>query len=273
MDISVVIVNYKSGPDTLRCVRSILDSGLEVSDGRQLGIEVVVVDNASGESIGADLRSGFPEVRFVQLSKNLGLGHGNNVGIEESSGKYVVVMNPDTLARRDTFQVLWKYMEAHPEVGVVGPRQLNPDLSVQGSCFRWHSVMTPVYRRTPLGRIRLARCDLARFKMCDADFGRLQEVDWLLGSFLFMRRSALREAGGFDEGFFLYFEDTDLCRRFHQHGWKVMYNPSAEILHNHNRESARRPWYAFYLSKATRIHLSSWFRYLRKWGIGYPGKG
>jgi GT2 family glycosyltransferase len=88
-----------------------------------------------------------------------------------------------------------------------------------------------------------------------------------LGSFLFCRAEALKQTGLFDERFFLYFEDTDLCRRFWQKKWKIVYYPEAEIIHNHARASAREPWYKFFINRAGREHLKSWLKYLLKWGV------
>ena len=92
-----------------------------------------------------------------------------------------------------------------------------------------------------------------------------RDVNWLLGSFLFMRKTAINEVGAFDDRFFLYFEDTDLCRRFHAGGWRVVYYPEAEIIHNHNRASAKTPWYKFFTSITTRVHIYSWIKYALKW--------
>jgi GT2 family glycosyltransferase len=127
-------------------------------------------------------------------------------------------------------------------------------------------LFTPFYRRTPLGRTKRGQKDLDRFLIKDFDHRSERSVDWLLGSFLFIRAEALAEVGLFDERFFLYFEDTDLCRRFWRAGWKVVYWAEAKIIHNHYRLSARLPWYKFFLNSAARHHIISWLKYLGKWG-------
>jgi N-acetylglucosaminyl-diphospho-decaprenol L-rhamnosyltransferase len=156
-------------------------------------------------------------------------------------------------------------MENNLKVGVVGPKQFNPDGTVQDTCFRWPGLLTPLYRRTPLGKIGLAKKDLDRFLYKDYNKNEAREVDWLLGSFLFCRAEALRRVGAFDERFFIYFEDTDLCRRFWRGGWQVVYNPEVAITHNHKRQSAKTPWYKFFQNKASLHHLASWVKYLWKW--------
>jgi len=338
MDISVIILNYKSKGLTLNCVRSIRESDFKKSPqlllrqsyggqaplslaeaGQARGVikyEIIVVDNNSGDSIGEILNWQYPEVKFIQNERNIGMGAGNNVGIKRAKGKYVVIANPDILVSRNALRKMYDFMEENKDVGVAGPRQFNPDRTVQDSCYRWHGLFTPVYRRTPLGKFKFAKKDLDRFLMKDVDLsmsniredindknpsnpslikggvisnppsplaprlprcgggrgggyqGGAMEVDWLLGSFLFCRAEALRQVGMFDERFFLYFEDTDLCRRFWQKNWKVVYFPEAEVIHNHTRSSAQEPWYKFLVSAPARSHIASWIKYLKKWGIG-----
>lgn len=262
MDISIVILNYKNRGLTLHCINSIKEA-----DFNNLKYEIIVVDNNSDDSLGDILNWQYPEIKFIQNKKNIGMGAGNNVGIRVAQGEYVAVMNPDTIAFRDTFNLLYDFMEANPKVGLVGPKQYYPDRSVQDSCFRWYSLLTPLYRRTPLGNLNFAKKDLDRFLMRDYNKKYEREVDWLLGSFLFFRTKALAKTGLFDKRFFLYFEDTDLCRRFWQSGWEVYYYPKAKIIHNYLRQSAHEPWYKFFINQSSRIHLISWFKYLLKWGL------
>ncbi|MCX6792609.1 MAG: glycosyltransferase family 2 protein [Candidatus Falkowbacteria bacterium] len=265
MDISIVIVNYKNKGLTLNCIRSVEESALN-----NLKHEIIVVDNNSDDNIGQILAWQYPKVIFIENKSNVGMGAGNNVGLKRARGKYVVVMNPDTFAFPDTLAKLFVFMEANPSVGVVGPKQYNPDKTIQDSCYRWHSFFTPFFRRTFLGRSGFAKQEIDRYLMQDYDKKTIREVDWLLGSCLFMRAKALKEIGWFDERFFLYFEDTDLCRRFWDKKWHVVYNPEVEIIHNHNRESAREPWYTWFMNSASRQHLKSWWLYMLKWAFRTP---
>jgi GT2 family glycosyltransferase len=221
MDISIVIVNYNTKELALNCLKSI-----KAADWYNLTYEIIVVDNNSREPLGDALTKLYPEVKFIQSESNLGMGRGNNLGFDRT-GKYFVVMNADTIAMPDTFQILYHYLENNSQVGIVGPKQMNLDHSVQQSCYRYHKLLTPFYRRTFLGATSFGRADLERFLMTDFDHYHIKEVDWLLGSFYFMRGEVYKSLGGFDERFFLYFEDTDLCRRCHQAGWQVVYNPAA----------------------------------------------
>jgi len=261
MDISIVILNYKSRGLTLNCIKSIKEA-----DFKNLKYEIIVVDNNSEDSLGDILAWQYPDIKFIQNKINLGMGAGNNIGIKQAQGDYIIIMNPDTIAFTDTFRRMHDFMEANPKVGIAGPQQFYPDKTVQDSCYRWHSLLTPIYRRIPLGKFRAAKKDLARFLMKDFNHKTTREVNWLLGSFLFCRLKALKQVGLFDERFFLYFEDTDLCRRFWKKNWQVVYYPEAKVIHNHIRQSAQDPWYKFLWNKATRHHVASWLKYLKKWG-------
>jgi GT2 family glycosyltransferase len=259
MDISIVIVNYKSRDLTLNCLRSI-----KAADWSSLDYEIIVIDNYSADLSSDDLGP-FSEIKYIMNGRNLGYGAASNQGVREARGKYIVIMNPDIVVARDTFIKLFDFMENNSYIGLVGPRQFNPDGTVQNTCFRWPRLLTPLYRRTPLGKTKLAQEDLDRFLYKDYNNDRPKEVDWLLGSFLFCRAQALRQVGAFDQRFFLYFEDTDLCKSLWQAGWRVVHNPGTWVIHNHQRQSARTPWYKFFIDKASWHHLASWAKYLRKW--------
>ncbi len=267
MDISIIILNYKSRGLALNCIKSIKEA-----DFGDLKYEIIVVDNNSEDSIGEIIAWQYPEIIFIQNKRNLGMGAGNNVGIKKAQGDYITVMNPDTIAFKDTFKKLYNFMEANSEVGLAGPQQFYPNKTIQDSCYRWHNLLTPIYRRTPLGKLRFACKDLDKFLMKDFDHQSTREVNWLLGSFLFCRAKALKQVGLFDERFFIYFEDTDLCRRFWQKDWLVVYYPEAKIIHNHLRQSAEVPWYKFLWHKPTRYHIASWLKYLKKWRMRKEGK-
>lgn len=259
MDISIIIVNYKSKDLTLNCLKSI-----KAAAWPDLAYEIIVVDNYSADLASRDLEP-FGQIKFVMNGQNMGYGAANNQGIGLALGKYIVIMNPDTVALKDVFIKLFAFMENNPSVGVIGPKQYNLDQTVQDTCFRWPGLLTPLYRRTPLGRIGSAKRDLDRFLYKDYNKDSPREVNWLLGSFLFCRAEALRQVGVFDERFFIYFEDIDLCRRFWSDGWRVVYNPGAAITHNHKRQSAKQPWHKFFKSRAAWHHLASWLKYLWKW--------
>ena len=154
MDISVIIVNYDSKEFVLECIKSI-----KLADFGNLSYEIIVVDNDLEDGIGEALKQNYSEIVFIQNKKNTGMGPGNNVGIKKAKGKFIAICNPDIVVFKDTFIKLYNFLKSRVEVGIVGPRQLNLDKSVQASCYRWHSLMTPIYRRTFLGDFKFAQKD------------------------------------------------------------------------------------------------------------------
>ncbi|MDO9399787.1 MAG: glycosyltransferase family 2 protein [bacterium] len=262
MDISIIILNYKSKDLVLNCLKSIKEADFGL-----LKYEIIVVDNNSQDGLKEILELQNLQIIFIESAKNVGMGAGNNLGIRKAQGEYIVIMNPDITVFKETFKNIYDFMEVNSDVGLVGPKQFYPDQIVQTSCFRWYNLFTPIYRRLPLSKFNFVKKDLDRFLMKDYNKEDIKEVNWLLGSFLFCRAKALAEVGLFDEQFFMYFEDTDLCRRFWNKNWKVLYFPKAMVIHNHIRQSARVAWYKFFTSKITIYHIISWLKYLIKWGI------
>ncbi len=257
MDVSVIIVNFKSLEKTLKC----LDS-LKNADWGGFLHETIVVDNASGNGDAKAIASAFPEVRIIVSEKNLGMGGGNNLGVRSASGRYLLILNPDTLIKSDAIPKMVAYLDAHQDVGLVGPKLLNSDGTLQYSCLRFPKFHTPILRRTFFGG--LAGEHLNEFLMKDYDHKEVREVDWVMGSCLMIKREIADKDGFlFDEKYFMYFEDTDLCRRIKKkHGMKVIYLPEAAVVHDHARQSADKPWYIAPLTdKLTREHLKSWFKY------------
>ncbi|HLD25689.1 MAG TPA: glycosyltransferase family 2 protein [Candidatus Andersenbacteria bacterium] len=231
MKLSIIIVNYNTGPLTAACIRSILAQDVVG------GLEIIVVDNASADESVAHLRSDFPEVTVIANGKNVGLAAGVNTGLASTRGKYCLILNPDILVLPGALVSLVTYMDAHPTVGVAGGQLQSPNGEVQESCYRFYSPLTLIYRRTFWGKTARGQREIARFLMKDFDHASIRAVDWLLGACLIVRREAVQEVGGMDERFFLYFEDVDWCRRFLEAGWQVMYVPAARFSHFYQRSS------------------------------------
>jgi hypothetical protein len=259
MDLSIVILNYKSAGLTKQCVKTLMLCRPDLEH------EIIVVDNDSRDGVEAALKSRFPSVRFIQTGANLGFAAGNNAGIRASRGRYVLILNPDITVRPGAIEAMFRHMEGNRDIGIMGPRLLKPDGSVDESCYAYPRPITPVARRTPLGRTGLGRREVGRYLMDGYDRRSTREVDWLLGAVLMVRREAIDRVGLFDERYFLYFEDTDWCRRFRSSGWRVVYFAGSEMVHLHERLSAGSPWYLAPLNKAARIHLSSCVKYFLKW--------
>lgn len=264
MDYSIVLLNYKSKGLLRQCIKGIL------AVAHRRTYEIIVVDNASHDGTPEMIAKEFPEARCIVSPINSGFGPGNNIGIRGALGKYIVIMNPDVVVLDDGLDRLADYMDAHPRVGIMAPQLVNPDRSIQYSCYQFPTPMIPVYRRTPFGKLAAGKRAVRAYLMQDWDHASEREVDWVLGACMVMRREMLDQIGLFDDQFFLYFEDTDLARRAWGAGWRVVYNPAVQFVHYHKRESSGGIIKAL-RNKVTRIHIQSGIKYFRKyWGELLP---
>ena len=263
MDISVIIVNYKSKEKLLNCLQS-----LEQSDWSGLNYEIIVVENASGDDL-VPLANQFNHLKLVWSNVNLGMGGGNNLGISHSSGDYILIANPDLIFSTSAIKELYQYIHNNPSAAIIGPKLLNPDGSLQYSCAHFPNFFLPLFRRTAIGRWFPVFNN--RYLMKDENYNQIKEVDWLLGACLLFRRGELFEQGKlFDERFFMYFEDVDLGKRAQRLAKKSIYLPTAQVIHDHMRSSARLPWYrAIFFDKLAKAHLKSWWRYFLKWHLNF----
>lgn len=263
-DISLVILNYNNTGLTRECVKSIKSHATRAHG------EIIVVDNSNDAALAEVLATRYPDVRYIPMAFNVGFAKGNNVGIACAQGRYVAIVNYDITLLPGALDELVSFMDAHQDVGIAAPQLHNPDGSVQQSYYRYLSLLTPLYRRLFLGRLSFGKKHLDSFLMRNVDMTKPLDIDWALGAFLFIRASALRTVGAFDERFFLYLEDTDLCRRFRVKGWHVRYLPQVHMLHLHLRDSANTMGLRALLNKTTRIHIASALKYfIKQWQGGY----
>ena len=182
-------------------------------------------------------------------------------------------MTPDIAVVAGGLEKMVALMEQQPEIGVVSPKLINPDGSIQDSCRRFPSWPMPLYRRTALGKLPWAKKKLGYYLMADWDHASSRPVDWLFGACLLLRRSAFEKVGLFDERFFMYFEDLDLCRRFWEAGYSVYYFADVELVHYHQRLSAERGGVIGLFNRAGRIHLMSGVKYFAKYlGAKLPAR-
>ena len=257
--VSFITVNYKMNHLIRHLLQGIEDAHLPFS------FEYFLVDNASDDGIEQMVRERFPWVTFISSAVNGGFGAGNNLGLNWAQGRYVAFLNPDLTIMPGELEKWIAWMEAHPEVGISGPRVVNPDLCDQDSCYRFPELLTPVYRRTFLGKLPWAQRAMDHYLMKDMDRSVVQPVDWVLGATMMVRRSLLERIGVFDERFFMYFEDADLCRRAWMAGSQVIYTPVARIIHYHRRQSQTRYVWQAITNPLTRIHIESGVKYFLKY--------
>ena len=257
MDLSIIILNYHNKNLTKELLKNLFELNLAYQ------YEIIVVDNGSYDGVGEVVKK-FDKVKFIQSKKNGGFAYGNNLGIKQARGKYIMIMNPDLAILSDAIEVLYGYMDNHPEVALAGPRLINADKSVQYSCTSFPDWRLPMYRRTSLANTGVGQKWLHKYLMKDFDHYQNNYVPSLFGACLIFRKSVLDKVGLLDERYFMYMEDLDWSRRFWQAGYKVAYVGQAEIIHLHRRQSAAESLPRTLFSKSARYHVLSFIKYLLK---------
>ena len=234
LDLSIIIVNYN--------VKEFLQNLLHSIDkaAQTISTEVIVVDNASDDGSVDFIREKFPGVKLFANDKNLGFSKANNIALKEAKGKYLLLINPDTLVREDTFTKIIEFFETHPEAGLAGCKILNPDGTLQLACRRsFPGPWTSFTKVTGLSALFPRSKMFARYNLTYLDENQTYEVDAISGSFMMFTREVFEKVGGLDERFFMYGEDLDLCYRIQQEGYKVFYVSSTQIIH-YKGESTKR---------------------------------
>ena len=231
--VAAVVVSYNVRELLLECVAS-LDKA------RSAGVlsEIVVVDNASSDGSAEAVRASFPDVCIID-APNRGYGAGANRGIDATASDYVLILNPDTVVPVETVRRLAAELDAQPHVATTAPRMRYPDGSLQPSRRRFPGHFTPIFESTIFERWWPSNPWALSYHMRDSDEARVQEVDWVVGACLMVRRSAIERAGAFDETFWMYCEETELCWRLRKHGWGVLYVPDVEIVHHEGASSSQ----------------------------------
>lgn len=232
--VSIVIVSWNAKVFLMECLKSLLNMVGET----QGQPEMVVVDNASDDGTVPALRQYGSAIKIIQNKENVGFATGNNVGILSTTGEYVALINPDVIVGPDCIAKLCTYMDEHPDVGLTGPKVFNPDGTLQHSYWKTPTLFDRLMRALRIHS--LSSVEVHNETGTPLDKGD-KAVGVLSGCFWVVRRRALSDVGLLDEGFFMYAEDTDWCRRFWQAGWKVTYVPTATAIHHGGGSSARMP--------------------------------
>lgn len=263
VDLSVVIVSWNVRDLLRRCIHSVV-TGAELSpDGGayQIGewsVEILVIDNASTDGSPEMVRDEFPRVHLIANDENRGFTAANNQGLARSRGRYLLLLNPDTEVVGDALATMLRYAEANTDVGALGPRLLYPDGSIQSSRRRFPAFATALVESTVVQEWWQDNRILRRYYMTDTPDDAIQSVDWVVGACLLVRRQAFEQVGGLDEGYFMYSEELDWCRRIKTGGWEIVYLPTASIIHHEGKSSEQ-------VVPARHVYFqSSKVRYFRK---------
>lgn len=264
METSIIILNYKTSGLIKNCLRSIYKFP-------PLGTyEIIVVDNNSQDNSESTITTAFPDVKFIQAHENGGFAKGNNLGVRAAKGEYLFIINPDILITKSIFSVMTEFLKSHPEVGIIGPKLVNPDGSLQYSCTRFPDWKLPFFRRTFLSETDSGREWNKNYLMLEWDHNSDRQVDWLFGAFLATTKSAVEKVGTLDERYFMYMEDLDWCRRFWEKNLEVWYLGTISAIHLHQRDSADTLGIKGLFKKSGRVHIISWLKYFQKFGFKIP---
>jgi N-acetylglucosaminyl-diphospho-decaprenol L-rhamnosyltransferase len=236
--VSVIVVNWNTRTLLERCLRSVYEA-----TSPEVELEVIVVDNASHDGSAQMVSDRFPQASLIACATNLGFARANNLAMRRATGSYFLLLNPDAELEKDALSILAQHAEAHPRAAVVGPRLLNSDGSAQSSRRRFPTAVTGLIESTVLQRWMPDSPVLRRYYVLDRGDGEVQETDWLVGACLLVRATAVAEVGLLDEGYFMYSEEMDWCRRFAKAGWKTIYSPDARVVH-HGGQSADQDLYS-----------------------------
>jgi len=229
-DLSIVIVSWNVR-DLLRACLASLAPGRDA-----LRLEVIVVDSGSGDGSPDMVQLEFPWVELIARPDNVGFPRGNNLAIQQSTGRYILLLNPDTEVVDDALVTMVEYLDQQPPVGAVGPQLRYPDGRVQSSRRRFPTLVTGLLEST-WWQSRAPQSVLDHYYMRDRPDDTVSEVDWLMGACLMVRRQVVEEVGGLDEAYFMYSEELDWCRRIKSAGWRVVYLPTARIIHHEGKSS------------------------------------
>lgn len=238
-DLSVLIVNWNVAPLLRRCLASIVASPGVTLDPARPGIhtEIIVIDNASSDESRAMLVREFPEVRVIANGVNVGFTRANNQGLEVARGRAVLFLNPDAELIGDALRTMVRYLEDHPDVGAVGPQLRYGDGRLQSSRRRFPTLATAFLESTLLQQWWPDNAIARRYYMADRPDDQEQDVDWVMGACFLARRQTIDQVGDFDERFFMYSEELDWCRRARAAGWRVVYLPTAQVIHHEGKSS------------------------------------
>lgn len=269
-DLSIILINYKTPSLLKQCIKSIQKNS------PKLDYEIIVVDNNSNDGTVEMIEESFMynyknekinNIELILNNQNLGFPKAVNQAVKKSRGRYILLLNPDITILENSLEQMIDYMEKNTQIAVIGPKLINPNGTIQESCFsRFTTLQIVLYRRTWLGKSKRGQKTLSNFTMKSWDHSCSREVAWILGSCMLVRKAAIENVGIMDERFFMYLEDVDWCRRFWKAGYKVLYYPDVKMVHYYARASASESGlFKAIFNKQTRIHINSAIKFFIKY--------
>jgi GT2 family glycosyltransferase len=259
VDLSIVIVSWNAKAYLELCLESL------EKDPPRRSMEVLVVDNASADQTVEMVESKFPWVKLIKSSENLGFAKGNNVAIQQCQGRYVALINPDVIVFPRCLDKLADFLDQNPEVGNVGPRVFNPDMTQQSTCRRFPTLWNNFCSATYLERMMAGNRFFAGEHMFYFGHDRTRDVNVIVGCFSMIRREAFDQIGLLDENLFMYGDDVDWCRRAWNAGWRVVFYPGARAIHDPGKTTKSYP--AHFAVAQQRSVLRYWKKHHSIFGV------
>lgn len=225
LDLSIIIVNWNVKKYLLECIRSILQNISNVS------FEIIVVDNNSTDDSVREIKDTYPNVSIIENISNLGFAKANNIGARASKGRYILLLNPDTIVFPMTIEYLVNYLDCHQDVGAVGGKIVCPESNFIGGARHFPSLLTEFIDHLRLSSFFPHNKFFGFYNLKYWDYNDNRDVDVLSGACIMTRKQIVNEIGLFDESFFMYGEDIDLCFKIKKAGWRIVFVEKAKIIH------------------------------------------
>ena len=235
MDVSVIIVNWNTKELLRDCLSSVYEHAGDID------YEIIVIDNASIDGSAEMVKNNFQQVILMENSYNRGFATANNQGMAVAKGRYMLLLNSDTVVLDNAIANIVNFADENPQIAVTGCRVLNPDRTLQRTCFMFPSVLNMLLSSTYLYKLFPKNRFFGREQMTWWNRNDVRQVDVVTGCFMLVRREAIDQVGMMDEQFFMYGEETDWCYRFREKGWKVMFAPVGQIIHFGGQSTAQKP--------------------------------
>jgi GT2 family glycosyltransferase len=223
--LSIIIVNFNAEKLILRCLQAVYETA------GPLECEVIVVDNASTDQSVQAVQQNYPQVKLIRNQENVGFAKANNQAAGVARGRYLLLLNSDAFVHAGTISTLVKYMVSNPDTGAASCRLVYEDGSLQRSCYSFPTPFTELWQTLWLDRLFPRSPIFGKFRMTYWNYDTHRDVDWVMGAVIILRREVVEQEGLFDEEYFMYSEEMDLCYRLKQAGWKVSFVPEATATH------------------------------------------
>lgn len=241
VDVSILILNYNTCRLTMDCIRSVFDSVTNYS------YEIILIDNHSHDDSVETISREYPGVLLIANQENVGFARGNNQGMDVASGRYVLLLNSDTVVRKDTLETMVAFMDTRADLGASGCKIILPDGSLDKACKRgFPTPSASFYYAFGFSKLFPDRPRFNGYQLGYLDPDEAYPIDCLVGAFMLVRRETIAQVGGLDEEFFMYGEDLDWCYRIKEAGWGIYYYPETSIVHLKGGSARRRPFKIVY---------------------------